>query len=45
VAGFPNLFYLRGPNTGLGHNSVLPMVEILLVPLYLFARANAEPLG
>ena len=25
--------------------SVLPMVEILLVPLYLFARANAEPLG
>jgi len=27
VAGFPNLFLLRGPNTGLGHNSILPMIE------------------
>ena len=27
VAGYPNLFLLRGPNTGLGHNSVLPMIE------------------
>jgi cation diffusion facilitator CzcD-associated flavoprotein CzcO len=27
VAGFPNLFLLLGPNTGLGHNSVLLMVE------------------
>ncbi len=27
VAGFPNLFMLLGPNTGLGHNSVLLMVE------------------
>jgi cation diffusion facilitator CzcD-associated flavoprotein CzcO len=27
VAGFPNLFFLLGPNTGLGHNSVLLMVE------------------
>ena len=27
VAGFPNLFLLRGPNTGLGHNAVLPMIE------------------
>jgi cation diffusion facilitator CzcD-associated flavoprotein CzcO len=25
--GFPNLFFLLGPNTGLGHNSVLLMVE------------------
>jgi cation diffusion facilitator CzcD-associated flavoprotein CzcO len=27
VAGFPNLFTLMGPNTGLGHSSVLLMVE------------------
>jgi cation diffusion facilitator CzcD-associated flavoprotein CzcO len=28
VHGFPNLFLLRGPNTGLGHNSILPMIEV-----------------
>jgi len=27
VAGFPNLFFLLGPNTGLGHTSVLVMAE------------------
>ena len=27
VQGFPNLFFLLGLNTGLGHNSVLLMVE------------------
>ena len=27
VAGFPNLFWLLGPNTGLGHNSVVFMIE------------------
>jgi cation diffusion facilitator CzcD-associated flavoprotein CzcO len=27
VAGFPNLFFLMGPNTGLGHNSVVFMAE------------------
>ena len=27
VAGFPNMFMLLGPNTGLGHNSVVYMVE------------------
>ena len=26
-AGFPNLFFLLGPNTGLGHSSVMLMVE------------------
>jgi len=30
VAGFPNLFLLLGPNTGLGHNSVLLMMETQL---------------
>ncbi len=27
VAGFPNLFLLMGPNTALGHNSILVMIE------------------
>lgn len=27
VSGFPNLFFLLGPNTGLGHNSVVHMIE------------------
>ena len=27
VAGFPNLFFLLGPNTGLGHTSIIHMIE------------------
>lgn len=27
VAGFPNLFLLAGPSTGLGHNSIVFMIE------------------
>jgi cation diffusion facilitator CzcD-associated flavoprotein CzcO len=27
VTGFPNLFLLVGPNTGLGHNSIVFMIE------------------
>jgi cation diffusion facilitator CzcD-associated flavoprotein CzcO len=27
VAGFPNLFMINGPNTGLGHNSMIYMAE------------------
>jgi cation diffusion facilitator CzcD-associated flavoprotein CzcO len=27
VHGYPNLFFLLGPNTGLGHNSVVFMIE------------------
>lgn len=27
VAGYPNLFFLVGPNTGLGHNSMIFMIE------------------
>lgn len=27
VSGFPNLFLLMGPNTGLGHNSIVYMIE------------------
>jgi cation diffusion facilitator CzcD-associated flavoprotein CzcO len=30
VAGFPNLFLLLGPNTGLGHTSVVVMIECQL---------------
>ncbi|SFM37145.1 flavin-containing monooxygenase [Methylobacterium pseudosasicola] len=28
VAGFPNYFMLLGPNTGLGHNSIVSMIEV-----------------
>jgi len=27
ISGFPNLFVLTGPNTGLGHNSMVYMIE------------------
>jgi cation diffusion facilitator CzcD-associated flavoprotein CzcO len=27
VSGYPNLFFLMGPNTGLGHNSMIYMIE------------------
>ncbi|MDQ2728683.1 MAG: NAD(P)/FAD-dependent oxidoreductase [Actinomycetota bacterium] len=27
VAGFPNLFFIIGPNTGLGHNSMVYIIE------------------
>tara|TARA_Y100000589_G_scaffold298551_1_gene307199 strand:+ start:8445 stop:8597 length:153 start_codon:yes stop_codon:yes gene_type:complete len=27
VSGFPNLFMLCGPNTNLGHNSIVYMLE------------------
>ena len=30
VAGFPNMFWLVGPNTGLGHNSIVFMIEAQL---------------
>ena len=30
VPGFPNLFLLLGPNTGLGHTSVVVMIEAQL---------------
>ncbi|MCJ2013336.1 flavin-containing monooxygenase [Methylobacterium sp. J-076] len=28
VSGFPNYFILLGPNTGIGHNSIIAMIEI-----------------
>jgi cation diffusion facilitator CzcD-associated flavoprotein CzcO len=33
VAGFPNLFILAGPNTGLGHSSVVYMLEAQIAHL------------
>ncbi|MGO9028271.1 MAG: flavin-containing monooxygenase [Acidimicrobiales bacterium] len=50
VAGFPNLFVLYGPNTNLGHNSILFMVErqlnLVLQALALQAdAAGAESSG
>ena len=33
VAGFPNLFFIVGPNTGLGHSSMVYMIESQLAYL------------
>ena len=48
VAGFPNFFLLLGPNTGLGHNSVVFMIESqvqhVLACLRLLARKDRETL-
>jgi cation diffusion facilitator CzcD-associated flavoprotein CzcO len=46
VAGYPNLFILLGPNTGLGHNSVVVMAEAqadyVMAALRGAQRAGAE---
>jgi cation diffusion facilitator CzcD-associated flavoprotein CzcO len=46
VAGFPNLFLLLGPNTGLGHNSLVFMIEAqvrhILGCLRLLSRTGAR---
>jgi len=46
VAGFPNLFMLLGPNTGLGHTSAVFMIESqirhVLSCLRLLARSRAD---
>jgi cation diffusion facilitator CzcD-associated flavoprotein CzcO len=44
VAGFPNLFLLMGPNTGLGHNSVVFMIESQ-IQLIMSALCAIEQLG
>ncbi|MGW0712403.1 hypothetical protein ACWD4G_41805 [Streptomyces sp. NPDC002643] len=28
VSGFPNLFIINGPNTGLGHNSIVCVIKV-----------------
>ncbi len=46
VSGFPNLFLLIGPNTGLGHNSMIFMIEsqlsYILDCLRLMERRNLQ---
>jgi len=44
VTGFPNLFLLLGPNTGLGHNSVVLMIESQL-NYVISALDRLRPLG
>ena len=44
IAGFPNLFFLLGPNTGLGHNSVVFMIECQ-IRLALQAMKRASVAG
>jgi cation diffusion facilitator CzcD-associated flavoprotein CzcO len=46
VSGYPNLFIINGPNTGLGHNSVVYIIEAqvdyILGALDQIERANVE---
>ncbi|WP_327087236.1 NAD(P)/FAD-dependent oxidoreductase [Nonomuraea sp. NBC_01738] len=46
TSGFPNLFFLLGPNTGLGHNSVVFMIEsqvrYVMSCLRLLSRTQAR---
>jgi cation diffusion facilitator CzcD-associated flavoprotein CzcO len=42
VAGFPNLFLLYGPNTNLGHNSILFMIEAQVHQILSLMRAKAR---
>jgi cation diffusion facilitator CzcD-associated flavoprotein CzcO len=42
IAGFPNLFMLVGPNTGLGHNSMVFMIESQLAYVLDAVRTMGE---
>ena len=46
ISGFPNLFLLIGPNTGLGHNSMVYMIEsqinYILDCLHIMERRNLQ---
>ena len=45
INGFPNLFMLVGPNTGLGHNSIVLMIEAQVGYLIdLLAKMDARGL-
>ena len=43
VAGFPNLFLLAGPNTGIGHTSLVVMIEAQLAYVVDALRQMAGP--
>jgi len=49
VAGYPNLFLLVGPNTGLGHNSIVFMIEAqvryVVQAIQHLLRENPAPLA
>ncbi|WP_051637339.1 flavin-containing monooxygenase [Rhodococcus sp. UNC363MFTsu5.1] len=49
VAGYPNAFFLLGPNTALGHNSVVFMIEqqirYVLAAMALVDRSGAEAIA
>jgi cation diffusion facilitator CzcD-associated flavoprotein CzcO len=42
IAGFPNLFFLLGPNTGLGHSSMVYMIESQIAHVLAALRAMRE---
>jgi cation diffusion facilitator CzcD-associated flavoprotein CzcO len=42
VAGFPNFFFLLGPNTGLGHTSVVYMIESQIAHIVSALRCMRE---
>jgi cation diffusion facilitator CzcD-associated flavoprotein CzcO len=42
VAGFPNLFMIVGPNTGLGHNSIIYIIESQLAHIMQHASLLRE---
>lgn len=46
VTGYPNLYQLVGPNTGLGHNSIIFMIEAqvhyVLQSLAMLSKKNAD---
>ena len=44
ISGYPNLFLILGPNTGLGHNSVVHMMESQLNYIFDFID-QSEKLG
>jgi cation diffusion facilitator CzcD-associated flavoprotein CzcO len=42
IAGCPNLFFLTGPNTGLGHNSIVYIIESQLEHIMRVIKAMDE---
>ncbi|WP_395103399.1 flavin-containing monooxygenase [Actinomadura sp. SCN-SB] len=42
LPGFPNLFLMLGPNTGLGHNSVVFMIEVQIQHILSLLRLMRE---
>jgi len=42
VSGFPNLYFLVGPNTGLGHNSMVIMIEAQIAYVMSALRTMRE---